>query len=217
MSWGAVEARWPQCHGELVLSELVRATSGRCPGCGELLAPGYTFLLLEEARKVGLLQRELVMSLERLATLPGHLQLHPEAVLRATVEAVPWDERLANDRDVIRAESAGLRPQVSAWRSHSRREREHRTPELVAAIRRLAQRLRHHRERLEQRNAEVSDLEPRLDPGPVRQAADQMDAAAEAVGGHRRLADDTVLAALRTVDASIEPKSAEVPQPSSPK
>ncbi|MDP8969840.1 MAG: hypothetical protein M3N52_04975 [Actinomycetota bacterium] len=199
-----IQARCGNCRGELLLRDVVAGTSGRCPGCGELLAPGYTFLLLEEARKAETLQRALVMCLQRLVGLPGHLELAPDSVFRNAVAAVDWDERLADDREIIRAEAAQMRPQVRAWRRLARRDRERAGGSLVASIRRLAQRLQRHGDLLEQRNVELADRQPPLDPTPVRSAAGRMDAAAEAVAGDHRLADDIVREALDTADASLE-------------
>lgn len=53
--------------------------------------------------------------------------------------AVGWDERVADDRTLIRSESAELRPQVRAWRRLARRERERAgAAAAVAEDRRLA-------------------------------------------------------------------------------
>lgn len=197
-----IQARCRNCEREVLLCEVVAAASGRCPGCDEALAPGYTFLLLEEARQAEALQRALVLCLQRLVGLPGNLELNPESVFRNAVAAVGWEERLADEREVIRGEATQIRPQVRVWRRLGRGERDRAGVELAADIRRLAQRLRRHGDLLEQRNAELAD-QPSLDPRPVRQAAERMDAAADAVAGDRRLADNIVGEALDTADASL--------------
>jgi hypothetical protein len=92
---------------------------------------------------------------------------------------------------------------VRAWRRLARRDRERAGVALVTDIRRLAQRLRHHGDLLEHRNAELAGQQPSLDPAPVRDAAHRVDAAAEAVAGDRRLADDTVREAVDAADASL--------------
>lgn len=80
-----LSARCRACGGELLLREVADSTSGRSPSCGELLAPGYTFLLLEEARRAEALQRALVLCLQRLVDLPGHVELD-----RSRCSATRW-------------------------------------------------------------------------------------------------------------------------------
>lgn len=97
-----IHARCRRCDTQLLLPQVIRDTSGRCPGCDEVLAPGYTFLLLEEARRAETLQRSLILSLRRLQGLPGNLVLDVASVLRNALSEVDWDEQLI----VTRAPSA---------------------------------------------------------------------------------------------------------------
>lgn len=110
MAVDPIHARCSNCEAQLLLPQSIHDTAGRCRGCDPLLAPGYTFLLLEEARRAETLQRSLVLSLRRLQGLPGHLDLDVASVLRNALTEVDWDQQLADDRDVIRRHAARARP-----------------------------------------------------------------------------------------------------------
>lgn len=196
----SLSARCRRCEGKLLLAEIAGVGSGRCPSCGELLAPGNSLLLREEARRADALHRAFIVCLDRLAGLPGNLMIDPDTALRDTVAAVGWGERLAEDRETIRSEAADLSPRARAWR----RERRAAAGSLAADIRRVAQRLRHHGDLVERRNAQEGADGAPLDPVPLREAAARAEAAAAAVAQDRRLADDRVRDAMdearRTMD-----------------
>lgn len=202
-----VQARCRTCATRLVLAELVLNSLGTCPGCGEQLAPGYTLLLLEETRNADSLQRALVMCLHRLLGLPGTLELSPKSGLEAVL-AVDWHVLMADDREIIRGEVAELRPRVSAWGRLARHDRpEART--FVAAMRRLAQRLRRHGQLLDEHDdgplqrTGHSPQGSKANSDAVWHAAMQVEHAVDAVSGDRLLADDIALAALQSADACV--------------
>src|SRR3712207_2018961 len=70
-----IHAHCTHCGRELLLRELTINHSATCPTCGNLLAPNYSFMLLDEARRAEALAGELAASLQRLAALPGRLVL----------------------------------------------------------------------------------------------------------------------------------------------
>lgn len=197
-----IHARCRNCDTKLLLPQLIRDTSGRCPGCHELLAPGYTFLLLEEARGAEALQRSLILSLRRLQGLPGHLELDIASVVRNALTEIDWDEQLADDRDIIRHHAAQIGPRARVWRSLPGRDRRRRGTTLVASIRSLAQRLRRHADQIE--HADTAAVGPQPDPAALRSTADEADAAADAVAQNRRLSDDRVRDAMTAVDDSLD-------------
>jgi hypothetical protein len=205
-----IEARCRACGRELLLIEVVKATGGACPSCGRLLAPGYTHLLLDEARRAEVLQRELVLALRRLVGMPGTLELKPESVFRNAVASVGWDELLADNQALVQAEAEALRPAVRSWRDQPKPQRERLAPALVARIRALAERARRHGDLLEHRNVELraagdeTSLRALREPDGVRHAADELDAAAEAITADARLADDTARAALNRARDSVD-------------
>jgi hypothetical protein len=80
---------------------------------------------------------------------------------------------------------------------------------LVTNIRRLAKRLRHHGDLLEQRNVEQADSKPPIDPTSVWQAAEGLEAAAS----DQSHAGDAVREALDTADASLDVGTADETQP----
>ncbi len=196
-----IHARCRNCNQDLLLPQVIRDTPGRCPGCDELLAPGYTFLLLEETRRAEALQRSLILSLRRLQGLPGNLALDVASVLRNALTDIDWSEQFADDRDIIGQHAAQLGPRARAWRWLHGRERQRRGKALVASIRSLAQRLRRHADQIE--HAGPAAPGPHPDPARLRAAADQTDAAADAVAADRRLSDDIVRDAMATIDDSL--------------
>lgn len=200
----SLSARCRRCEGKLLLAEIVGGGSGRCPSCGELLAPGNSLLLLEEARRADALHRAFIVCLDRLAGLPGNLMIDPDTALRDTVAAVGWGERLAEDRETIRSEAADLPPRARACRRLPRRERRAAAGSLAADIRRVAQRLRHHGDLVERRNADEGADGAPLDPVPLREAAARAEAAAAAVAQDRRLADDRVRDAMDEVRRTMD-------------
>lgn len=197
-----IHARCRRCDTQLLLAQVVRDTSGRCPGCDEVLAPGYTFLLLEETRRAETLQRSLILSLRRLQGLPGNLALDVASVLRNALSEVDWNEQLADDRDIIRQHAAQVVPRARAWRSLPGRDRQPGRTRLAASIRSLAQRVRRHADHIEQAGPDTSG--PHADPATLRSAADTADAAADAVMEDRRLSDDIVRDAMTVVDDSLD-------------
>lgn len=206
-----IRGRCRHCEQELPLPHVVRDTSGRCPGCDELLAPGYTFLLLEEGRRAEALQRSLILSLRRLQTLPGNLVLDVASVLRNALADIDWDEQLTDDRDIIRQHTAQLGPRARAWRSLSGRERRDRGTSLVASIRSLAQRLRRYADQLERPGGVARDPHP--DPSALRSAADEADAAVDGVAEDRRLSDDVVRDAMTVVDDTLDRRAIAARRP----
>lgn len=196
-----IRARCRNCNQQLLLPQLVRDTSGCCPGCDELLAPGYTFLLLEEARRAEVLQRSLILSLRRLQGLPGNLALDVASVLHNALTDIDWDEQLADDRDIVGQHAAQIGPRSRSWRSLPGKDRRRRGRALIASIRSLAQRLRRHAEEIEHAGPVATG--PQADPAALRAAADTADAAADAVAEDQRLSDDMVRDAMATVDDSL--------------
>lgn len=206
MALEPVQARCRGCGRELVLAELVKVGSGACPSCGELLAPGYTHLLLEEARKADALEHALVVCLQRLVGLPGNLELDPESVFRNAVARVGWEELLAADRTVMQTEAAALRPQVREWRRLPRHNRKREAPALLAGLHRLAQRLRLHGRLLEQRDAELGSRGETLlgaDSRPLFEAAQGLETAAQTVADDKMRADDHARAALERAETAV--------------
>ena len=206
MALEPVQARCRGCGRELVLAELVKVGSGACPSCGGLLAPGYTHLLLEEARKADALQHALVMCLQRLVGLPGNLELDPESVFRNAVARVGWEERLAADRTVMQTEAAALRPQVREWRRLPRRDRQREAAALFAGLHRLAQRLRLHSRLLDQRDADLrngGETPLGVGSGPLLEAAQGLESAAQTIADDNMRADDHARAALSRVEAAV--------------
>jgi len=210
-----IEARCRACGRELLLIEVVKATGGSCPSCGRLLAPGNTYLLLEEARRAEILQRELVLALRRLVGLPGNLELKGESVFRNAVASVGWEELLEDNRALVHAEAGAIGRDVPAWRDQPKPLRQLRAPALAARVRALAERLRRHGDLLEHRNVELraagdeASLAAVREPDRIRQAAAELDAAADAVQADARLVDDTVRAALDRARASLDETAAD--------
>ncbi len=205
-----IHAQCRQCGQRMVLGEVVTVTAGRCPGCSRVLAPGYTELLLQDAQRAERLEGELVITLRRLAGLPGNLRLDPDAILAAAIAEVGWDELLAGDRDLVQTEAEHIDADTRRWRSRERGARLEQAPALSGRIRALAQRLRRHGDPLpppgDDRAPATADPALRL-----RRAADGLDAAAHAVHTDARLADDRVRAALRTAREALQD------QPTSPR
>jgi hypothetical protein len=71
------------CQRDLLLSQLVEGPeiTGSCPWCGTLLAPHYTVLLADAARRAERAGAELVRALGRLGEDWARLHIRPESVL----------------------------------------------------------------------------------------------------------------------------------------
>lgn len=196
-----IHARCRHCNAQLLLPHIIRDTGGRCPTCTEVLAPGYTHLLLEEARRAEVLQRSLILSLRRLQGLPGNLSLDVASVLRNALADIDRDEQLDDDRDIIRRHASEIIPRAKTWRSLPGPERRRRASGLVSSIRGLAQRLRRYADQVE--HAGPAARRPHPEPATLRAAADRADASADAVADERRRCDDIVRDAMTAVDDSV--------------
>jgi len=184
----AIKVSCRACERVLLLTEIPKLGTGACPTCGAMLAPGYTHLLLQEARRAEVLQRDLAACLRRLSELPGNLVLDRDAVYAALAAELPVEEQLAADRALIDAESRTLRRAVRQWQRLRHRERAHVTPGLVARFRALAQRVR-------LLNASDHDAEHAV----LREAEQAVNEAADAIRRERLHAEMKAAAALDDV------------------
>ena len=144
----------------------------------------------------------MILSLRRLLGLPDRLELDLASVVRNALTDIDWEEQLADDRDIIHHRAAQIGPRARAWRSLPGRDRRRRGTTLVASIRSLAQRLRRHADQIE--HADTAAVGPQPDPAALCSAADEADAAADAVAQDRRLSDDRGRDAMTAVDDSLD-------------
>jgi hypothetical protein len=100
------------CHRDLQLDQLVEGpvVTGRCPWCGEVLAPGYTVLLPIAIRRAEDGGFELVSGLRMLTGNWARFRIKPESVLdpiEETLSLTPGDKDDAGARPWGRAVGAG--------------------------------------------------------------------------------------------------------------
>ena len=207
MAARSIRARCKDCGWQLLMAEIARTGMVCCPHCGTQLAPGYGAVLLEEARRADALRREFVRCVQRLAELPGALQLDPASVFADTAADLDWYGMVSDERARLDAETADLRARVRAWSARSRRSRRPAAPDIAGRLRRLGQGLRLHARHRANPPGQAGDD---LAQAALTQAADLLDAAASDVLADRRQARMHALKALRQAhDALARP----IPQP----
>jgi hypothetical protein len=137
-----ISATCRACNRELLLRELVLSGTGTCPTCGVLLAPHYSFMLLDDARRADALAHELSTCLSRLAALPGNLLFNRDSVYEAIAAPLPATRQQSDERRGIIQNSQQLRRTVWDWTRSDRSQRNTRRAMLVADLYALAQRVR---------------------------------------------------------------------------
>ena len=199
----SIRARCKDCGWQVLMAEIARTGVVCCPHCGAQLAPGYGAVLLEEARRVDALRREFVRCVQRLAELPGALQLDPASVFADTAADLDWYDVVGGERARLDAETADLRARVRAWSAQPRRSRRGAASDTAGRLRRLGQQLRlHARRRANPQGHEGDDLAR----AALERAADLLDAAASDVLADRRQARMHALKALQQAhDALARP------------
>ena len=215
-----IRARCRFCRLDFYLSELTRSQEGRCPRCGRRIAPAYTAMVVREAGRVCQAHRVLLDAVRLLVSVPGNLELIPHTLVRDLLEEVDWQEQIAEDRDLIRREIDELERMARSFAqvvgSNGDDHVEFRT-----GLKRLAQLLTRHADRLEARHRHPSErgVEPVIaaaesGDAPVRAAATRLSAISDSDDagrdGHGDAADalDAARASIEPVD---EPESADAP------
>ena len=154
-----------------------------------MLAPGHSFMLIEDARRAEQLAGELATSIQRLAALPGNLALDADAVHDAITAALAAGDQRRADRDLVLRKSRRLRSRVREWnRLHATPPQV--SPRLAADLSALAQRVR----------AMVA-ARPQPDPSApaLRDAADALARSAGRIRVERHRAGHEAIAALDRV------------------
>jgi hypothetical protein len=207
-----IRARCRFCRLDFYLSELARSPEGRCPRCGRRLAPAYTNMVVREAGRVCRAHSELLEAVRLLVSLPGNLELIPHTLIRDLLEEVDWQEEIAQDRELIRREIDELEKMARSFARVVGHDDDH--VEFRTGLRRLAQLLTRHADRLDagqQRASEISGDVPvagaaETGAGPVRAAATRLEALSAEHRPSGNAEDDTA-GALEAARASIEPVS----------
>ena len=109
------EIRCGRCDGDFSLFELLDTRSGSCPRCGRRLTDDWAPVLIEEAARVDLAQRQLAKSLRRLRSLPGTFVVLPHSILRNVSEALGWDAPVVDDGGSLDDQRKLLLDLASSW------------------------------------------------------------------------------------------------------
>lgn len=216
-----IRGRCRFCRLDFYLSELAHSPEGRCPRCGRRLSPAYTTMVVREAARVCRAHSELLEAVRLLVSLPGNLELIPHTLVRDLLEEVDWQEQIAEDRELIRREIDELERMARSFaRVVGDGGDDH--VEFRTGLRRLAQLLTRHADRLDARHQRASEAAgPELSVGATDTGADPVRAAdgrLEALSAEDRTNGDRpgdTAEALDAARASIEPvgepESAEAP------
>lgn len=137
-----IPANCRACGRQLLLREVVRAGSGACPTCGEMLTRDYSFMMIDDARRAEALAGELAVSLQRLVGLNGNLRLDRTAIFEAIAAVVPSEAADRTHREHVVQEGRRLRRAVWSWQRTNQPERQRLTRRLLARLSTLAQRAR---------------------------------------------------------------------------
>lgn len=195
-----ISGRCRECGSPIVLADLALHHTGACPSCGALIAPQHGTVLLDEARRVQRLARDLVASLQRLQSLPGALEVDPPSVVRALCGALGWDEVVTDERRALQAEADALRADVRVWRACPGPVRARQGPRLARRMRRLRQRLSLLADRCD---AEAPVDVASLDAGALHKAADALALLEPRVAAADPTVPREVLGCLHDVGAAL--------------
>ena len=147
-----IRGRCRLCRFEFDLAQLVRSPflEGHCPYCGQPLAAD-TRRMLKAAARTMIAHDEFLQSVRDLADLPGNLVLVPHTLVREVLEEIDWEEKLVEDRELVRREIEELERYAKAWAKLAGAEERAQRSELRAGLGRLALHLRQLAGRLEGR------------------------------------------------------------------
>ncbi|MEW6475498.1 MAG: hypothetical protein AB1679_24855 [Actinomycetota bacterium] len=160
------------CHFFFELAQLVRASflEGHCPNCGQPLATD-TRLFLKTAARTVIAHEELVENVRALMAIPGNFELLPHTLVRDILEDIDWEDRIAQDRELVQLEIDALQRYLRDWKKLEGEVGTAHRSEIRAHLSRLAGTLRRLAGRVESREGEAMEA-----------AATRIDAVAASMG-----------------------------------
>lgn len=184
------------CHFFFDLAEIVRAAflEGRCPNCGQPLATDRRLFLKTAARTV-LAHEKLVESVRALVAIPGNFELIPHTLVRDLLEDIDWEDRIAQDRELVQLEMEALQRYLREWTKLEGESGTARRLEIGAHLSRLADALRRLAGRVQAREGEAMEA-----------AATRIDNVAASMDAERSSEED-LRAALTSAAESVEKRS----------
>lgn len=181
------------CHFFFNLAEIVRASflEGHCPNCGQPLATDRRLFLKTAARTV-VAHEELVECVRALVAVPGNFELIPHTLVRDLLEDIDWEDRIAQDRELVQLEIEALHRYLREWTELQGESGGTRRSEIRAHLGRLADALRRLAGRVEAKEGEAMEA-----------AASRIDTVAASVKAEQSSEED-LRAALASASESVE-------------
>ena len=185
------------CHFFFDLAEIVRASflEGHCPNCGEPLAADRRLFLKTAARTV-VTHENLVECVRALLAIPGNFELLPHTLVRDLLETIDWEDRIAQDRELVRLEIEALHRYLREWAKLEGEAGAARRSEVRAHLGRLADALRRLAGRVEAKEGEA-----------MKAAATSIDRVGASMDGGPP-SEDVLRAALTSAEDSVEKQDA---------